>query len=170
MSLLKLHILFVFQELRGFAKFMAVCVSVCVSLLHTHVQQPLLSTVFFHTMTALSNPIKATQWASQHHSFICHSSSPSCLSLSLSLSPSAACGWLGGNWVGELQLSLPCFMSLSFSFMLLVVGWHLWVNVFYLAGCQDVYLTWRESVCLCLDCIGMQNLQARDKIFVSNVF
>lgn len=107
-----------------------VCLCICV---HTYVQQSLLSTVFFHTMTAHSNPIKATQRASQHHSFICHS-----FSLALPF-PRLLVEGLGGNWVGELYHFLV--LSLSFPFILPVVIWHLGVNMFYLAWSQDVYLT-----------------------------
>ena len=131
--------------------FVVVCVCVYV---HTHVQQSLLSTVFFHTMTAHSNPIKVTQRASRHHSFNCHSFPPP------PSSSSAACGWLGGNGVGELYH----FLVLSLCLLLFippVVRWHLGVNMFHLAWCQNVYsekstrvvlrLDWRSSWNVILD-------------------
>lgn len=98
---LKLYILFLFQVLWDLPSLwlysMCVCLWICV---HTHVQQSLLSTVFFHTMTAHSNPIKATQRASQHHSFVCHSFSPPSLSLFLLLPVDdwVVTGWVRSNY------------------------------------------------------------------------
>lgn len=83
-----------------------ICVRVCAfhTCVHTHVQQSPLSTVFSHTMTAHSNPIKATQRASQHHSFICHSYCPP-LSLSLSLPLLPVDGWVVTGWVSSITSS-----------------------------------------------------------------
>lgn len=96
-NLLKLHIL-----LWDLIVVVHVCVCwfIC---MHAHVQQSLHSTVFFHTMTAHSNPIKATQRALQRHSFICHLFSPAVSpSLLLSSFSLLVVNDMGGNRVGEL--------------------------------------------------------------------
>lgn len=112
MNLLKLSILFLFQELRDLPS-LWVCVSVYVC---AHIWATVSSLYsIFHTMTVHSNPIKETQRASQHPSFICHSFSPSISlthSLSLSLLPVdnlVVTGWVSSNYH---------FLLLSLSFAL----------------------------------------------------
>lgn len=71
------------------------------------------------------------------HSTVIHSLPPPS-------SPSAACGWLGGNRVGELYHFLVLSLCLL-PFIPPVVSWHLGVNMFHLAWCQNVYL--EEHMC-----------------------
>lgn len=65
------------------------------------------------------------------HSTVIHSLPPPS-------SPSAACGWLGGNRVGELYHFLVLSLCLL-PFIPPIVSWHLGVNMFHLAWCQNVY-------------------------------
>lgn len=123
-ELIEIMLFVLFLRIEAFLQ-VCCCCGVCLYPLcvHTRVKNvSIFSTLC--TMAAHLNPIRATQRASEHHSFICHSFSPAISRFS------AACVWMDGDWVGELQLSLPCFLSLFFSFYTLCCVPH--ANIFHM--------------------------------------
>ena len=145
MNLLKWYVLFLFQVL-----WLCVCVFTCTRMCNSP-----FSLQYFSTQW---QPIQIQlKWhrglRGIIHSTVIHSPPPPS-------SSSAACGWLGGNGVGELYH----FLVLSLCLLLFippVVHWHLGVNMFHLAWCQNVYsekstrvvlrLDWRSSWNVILD-------------------